>query len=644
MADILPSLSVPNPRKRLSPDADTSNDSPCTAPAPAERTNTSDSPSGPTQITDDTAPTDRKIHEVARPSSPTPSSSGSALTEPPRSLHSGPPGATPTKGAPPAKRRKLTTQEKQAKEKEKADYKAKRDDEKRIRDEERRRKNEEKEAKVREKELEKQRKEEERVKKERSQLKLGAFFMKPQQSLKGPESPSASCDTGRRKSLSLEPGEAMVEVALRPTSPQKRNPAPFQSDYERTFLSFALPSYTTVAPYDSLVRSTGEVEAAQLERDSLLSDRTEREEDAILGGLEVTTLRYHFPRDKNTTRGVWEPAAKDIISQLSGSPRNPIDLTNSESNLSQQRPIDLLRAVTVRQLQFAEDVRPPYFGTYTKTRSMRDLSQVGRNPFRRIRPDTDYDYDSEAEWEEPEEGEDLDSEGEEDAESVGSADDMEGFLDDEEATDGLKSKKRLTTRDLEPISTGLCWEDASGKSIQAHDRSAESLIDFEELRMGYLVDVSQTSIDPISTSYWEKDFATAAKTNQAPIAWMPPTVSPDGLMLPPRPPLHARPNGSNDLNIIGAAKGMKGPITSIAAVSGTANTVKAPPKRLMAAEDLSEFKEAIQGSDLQKGELLRALKLRFPKTPQAVLKDTLGTYAARIGVKEADKRWVFVDS
>ena len=31
---------------------------------------------------------------------------------------------------------------------------------------------------------------------------------------------------------------------------------------------------------------------------------------------------------------------------------------------------------------------------------------------------------------------------------------------------------------------------------------------------------------------------------------------------------------------------------------------------------------------------------RFPKQPKAVIRDTLDTFAERIGAKEADKKWV----
>ena len=75
---------------------------------------------------------------------------------------------------PPAKKRKLTEVEKEAKklekeakEKAKAELKAQKDEEKRLKDEEKRKKEEEREEKKRVKELEKQQKEEEKLKKEK---------------------------------------------------------------------------------------------------------------------------------------------------------------------------------------------------------------------------------------------------------------------------------------------------------------------------------------------------------------------------------------------------------------------------------------------------------------------------------------------
>lgn len=57
-----------------------------------------------------------------------------------------------------------------------------------------------------------------------------------------------------------------------------------------------------------------------------------------------------------------------------------------------------------RLFSFSEDLRPPYYGTWSK----KSLEVTGRRPFAKdMSNNTDYDVDSEAEWEEEEEGEDI---------------------------------------------------------------------------------------------------------------------------------------------------------------------------------------------------------------------------------------------
>lgn len=100
-------------------------------------------------------------------------------------------------------------------------------------------------------------------------------------------------------------------------------------------------------------------------------------------------------------------------------------------------------------LQFAEDVRPPYSGTFSTT----TCKVTGRRPFGRD-ASLNYDHDSEAEWQELEEGEELLSE---DDESVGSEDAaMNEFLDDEGEGAILPVKQK---GELVPFSVGPCWED-----------------------------------------------------------------------------------------------------------------------------------------------------------------------------------------
>jgi len=158
---------------------------------------------------------------------------------------------------------------------------------------------------------------------------------------------------------------------------------------------------------------------------------------------------------------------KDFLIQMHGSANAPIDLTGSSKRQA-------LRSIPMKILHFREDVRPPYQGTFTKPLSPSSAKQLARNPHYRKLPDTDYDYDSEAEWEEPEEGEDLDSEVEEDGSEDGD-EDMDGFLDDED--DQIKGKRRPIVGDLEPCSSGLCWEDAS------HGWKAASDFDLENYRL-----------------------------------------------------------------------------------------------------------------------------------------------------------------
>jgi chromatin assembly factor 1 subunit A len=80
----------------------------------------------------------------------------------------------------------------------------------------------------------------------------------------------------------------------------------------------------------------------------------------------------------------------------------------------------------------------------------------------------------------------------------------------------------------------------------------------------------------------------------------------DGKMKPPKLPLMQRSNTNDTMTIVGASTGMKGPIMSV--ISGKA--AKPAPKPLQGS-DLAEFKEAVDGSNLNKIELSKALKKRY---------------------------------
>ena len=530
------------------------------------------------------------------------------------------PNATGTAGsaARPAKRRKLSPAEKEqqkvekeAKDVERAIQKSKRDEEKRVKDEEKRKKAEERDAKKREKEVEEERKTQDKLKKERSQMRLGVFFQKPATPAKTDGDDEVRTTSSRRKSLSLEPFDAVVDQIRGSQSPCKRDPPtpalittpmkPTLSDYSKYFLPFQLQTNCSM-PSCKLAEDRAD---AQDIFDHDIADPS-LQEKYDLGLVDTySSLESHFADEMKYIRGQALPSTRQLVDQLQGFLRQPIDLTGDEAPVNATA---VLQTLSLRYLEFSEDVRPPYFGTYTKVRSQRTTVKLRRNPFTRGRKDTDYDYDSEAEWEPPEEGDDECIEEEEETESQGDVNEMDEFLDDEE--DALRNKRKMFTGDLVPASTGLCWEDEAGRVVPSIEGGL-SVSDLNDMRIGVLVHgFSGSTMDPFSTKYWSVpsiDVQPASTTATNPFV-----TQQGGIMAPPRPPLQPRLNTNTTLDrgLVGAAEGQKGPISSVAATQGSKTKAKAAPKPL-SKEDLDEFKDAVVGSPLSKADLLKGLKTRY---------------------------------
>lgn len=314
----------------------------------------------------------------------------------------------------------------------------KREEEKRQREEEKRQKDEEK----RQKEEEKQRAEEEKRKKDRSQMRLNSFFVQKsnagERTSMSPAPPNSNLGAGIPSSAPLTPGKTEI------------------SYYHQTFPAFFVQNNVTVAPIN------------RFERDEETSDNQQRIIDSYIlknrspGRQHPFDVMSLFKLANIEMRGKQCISVRQIMAEMSNSPSRPVDLTNNSQNSPIRKTGDLLKSVPLKYLKFAEDVRPPYRGTYT-SRPIHGVAKLARNPLRRDLPDTNYDYDSEAEWIEDEDAEDLNSEGEEDDAELDDVDDMDGFLDDEN-DELLTSRRQVLQGDLEPISTGLCWEDKRGKN------------------------------------------------------------------------------------------------------------------------------------------------------------------------------------
>ncbi|PVH77064.1 hypothetical protein DL98DRAFT_656982 [Cadophora sp. DSE1049] len=472
------------------------------------------------------------------------------------------------------------------------------------------------EEKRRKKEEEKLKAEEEKKKKEKGQMKLGNFFNIP--TVTRPR--ASSVDSKGRTSMSPAPQSSNISAAI--ASPMKTPSKPEKTAYEKLFPDFYIQQGVTVAPINRFERDEEAVEAIESLLDSYLSGNKSpgRQRTFDAPALFHTSSLYDIPRGKQPV-----PVRQIMSDFYSGNSSKPIDLTTDSQNSQIKRTGDLLKGIPMKILHFQEDVRPPYRGTYT-SRPVSGMSKLARNPLRRDLPNTDYDYDSEAEWvQDDEDAEDLKSEGDEE-EELGDDEDMDDFLDDE--NDETANSRRLVLQgDLEPVSTGLCWEDRKRRN---------SNVKMIAYRMEVILDPTIKSIDPFSTAYWE------------------PPVPVKASMEPPRIPLNTMKSTSANINSLFSPKSSSTtdfvkssstltPSTLSAQQPAKPTTKDAKPKKILSADDLPAFKAAIQGSDLSKVGLIEVLKKKFPGRPAAAIKGTLETVAKRVGAKEVDKRWVILD-
>ncbi|PQE28572.1 Chromatin assembly factor 1 subunit A protein [Rutstroemia sp. NJR-2017a WRK4] len=526
-----------------------------------------------------------------------------------------------------ARERERKESEKQAQLEEKRQRDKEKDEEKKRKDAEREAERAAKEEKKRvkdaekkEKEEKKQRIEEEKRKKAASQKTLSSFFGTPASAKSSRDRTSASPAPS-----TLASGSAAANAAQ--TTPVKKEISP----YEKMFPSFFIQNGVTLAPINRFSRDKEASQSLQATIDEYLSGSRSPGRKRHFNATEL----FHMMDNDLLPRGKSCVSVREIMADLYGDPSKPIDLTTDSQNTQIKRTRDTLKRIPMKFLKFQEDVRPPYQGTYTKT-PVNGMARLARNPMRRDLPKTDYDYDSEAEWIEDEDAEDLNSEGEEDDEGPDDAEDMDGFLDDE--NDDLPHSRRMVIQgDLEPVSTGLCWEDRKKRSTN---------VKMMAYRMEFVLDPSMKSIDPFATHYWEPSSVPVSSTRS---------------MDPPRLPLHSmkstnsnsNPNTQTQVvvplpNTAHPSKPAKtfftpassSPSSSSSILPSTESTSK--PKKLLPDSDLPAFKAAIDGSDLSKIGLVEVLKKKFPGRTGGAIKATLDLVAKRVGAKEAEKRWVLV--
>lgn len=304
----------------------------------------------------------------------------------------------------------------------------------------------------------------------------------------------------------LKPKEKKVKTETADVAMSDASSPSSKSAYDKLFQPFFVKANVTVAKQPcEMDEETREAKSKILEE--YVDGRREYVPTKLCDNvLDVLEIPFR------TRRGRPYPSVRDIMAKHHGNSMSmAIDLTTDSHN----QALKALETVPVKTLKFREDVRPPYVGTVSGLPAgLSSLRKVARRPATRAVPTLDYDYDSEAEWQE-DDGEDVDLDDMDD-EEVDHDEDMDDFLDDSE---DVGPARPAFSGGMEPTSTGLCWEN--------HNRLNNTTKTYK-FRMEFMLGKSwfpgekcqlanpnaetlehHNLIDPFSDAYWKPARSTA---------------------------------------------------------------------------------------------------------------------------------------
>ena len=328
-----------------------------------------------------------------------------------------------------------------------------------AKDLERQRKDEEREAlrlkKEEEKEAAKARREEERLnaklkreaeRQEKERLKQEARRQKEEEKRKAREEiVRAKADEEYKKKRILAKQQAFFarfkkseneddESADSPASASKQSPNSKQySDSNASVLLFTPPLHRP----PQRVATTEHVDAALIEatkhqwtgkellKDHLVTWKRKRRLNRMRS--KCGAGHYWQCRRRNKDQASWEPiytipgkdANEDRGPTNEFAEQDVMEVTSTGGGIFGSR-MPMARYPVRKLLQFEENLRPPYFGSWSK-----ESGHIKARKYLAKDPSLDYDVESDLEWEEPEDGEDI---GDSDAENE---DDNDGYEDEE---------------------------------------------------------------------------------------------------------------------------------------------------------------------------------------------------------------------
>ncbi|KAL2197457.1 chromatin assembly factor 1 subunit A-domain-containing protein [Corynascus similis CBS 632.67] len=378
------------------------------------------------------------------------------------------------------KRKRDEEREKKRREKEEADklkaqQKAAKAEEKAAKAADKAEKEQEKKQRAEEKERKRREKEEEELKKARSQMKLTSMFR--------------TTTNSKQETAGPKPDQAQTAgVSAKGESKET-------SLYDQIFKPFFVKEHVRMASHTiEMDDETREAKTKILE-EYLLGER--QHTITTFDPLETLQIPY------KVRRGRVYPSVRKIMAEFEGlSSGATSDLTTESQSAQMRHALEVLESVPMKSIKFREDVRPPYIGTISGLPpGIRSLQKLARKPVSKVLP-LNYEYDSEAEWQE-EEGEDVEDL-DDDEEEAEMDEDMDDFLDDSE---DVGPARMVFTGGMEPESIGPSWEDR--KRAVPEPKLYKYRLEFVLQSLEH-----HHSIDPFSTAYWETPKTKVAAGNE----------------------------------------------------------------------------------------------------------------------------------
>ncbi|PIK44188.1 putative chromatin assembly factor 1 subunit A-like [Apostichopus japonicus] len=255
------------------------------------------------------------------------------------------------------------------------------------------------------------------------------------------------------------------------------------------FKSFFKKPSPDSTPTTTHYEDCGPFAAFQLRRDMVIAP-TIRTKKFLAEEVKVEFDR-NFSSQSTTLHYLTELSSGQInigrSSRTKGSRRSMKDEEQDETDSDiEEVPSSSSEELTAKAklLQFHENHRPPYFGTWRK----RSVSVTGRKPFAKDKDQLDYEVDSDDEWEDP--GESLSDSGTEDEDDNDSGDESDdgffvphGYLSEDEVEgagnlgeeksgkgQGLGPRDEKEDGSPEDLLIGCVWRNSKGSSER--DRKA----------------------------------------------------------------------------------------------------------------------------------------------------------------------------